>query len=60
MANPLKESKGAGWDKPSWKVMRADPTNNPLIEDVLKPVQNELREVLKMELKDLAKKLRRK
>jgi len=52
----------AGWDsKPRWKKVEAGPHNhNPLIDDILKPLQEELKEVLKIQLKDLEKRLRRK
>jgi len=49
-----------GWGrKPQWRVMDADPSNNNvLIDDILKPLQRELTEVLKVEINELDKKLR--
>ena len=50
-----------GWGSPKWKVVKASPKNhNPLIEDILKPVYEELKEVLKIELKALGRRIRRK
>ena len=49
-----------GWDsKPKWRVVEASPKNhNPLIEDILKPLQSELKEVLRVQLKEFSKKIR--
>ena len=46
---------------PKWRRVQAGPHNhNPLIDDVLKPLHRELKEALKIQLKELNKKLRRK
>lgn len=52
---------GDGWVSSKWKVVKASPNNhNPLIDDILKPVYEELKEVLKIELKALDRRIRRK
>ena len=56
------KKKDTGWDgKPQWRVVEAGPHNhNPLIEDILIPLRDGLRQVLKLELKELDKRIRRK
>ena len=55
-----KEKANDGWGSaPKWRVVEAGPQNhNPLIEDILKPVHRELKEVLRGQLKELNKKIR--
>ena len=52
--------KSVGWDNGAkWRMVEASPENhNPLIEDVLKPLHREISKVLKMQLKELDKKVR--
>jgi len=58
MPNKLDEI-DEGWKKPVWKVVKAGPQNhNPLIDDILKPLQRELREVLRLQQKELSNKTR--
>ena len=48
------------WKKPAWRVVKANPQNhNPLIDDILKPLQRELIEVLRLQKKELSSKTRR-
>lgn len=47
--------------KPYWKIVEAGTYNhNPLIDDILKPIQEELSEVVRLEINALEKIIRRK
>ena len=50
----------SGWDeKPQWKVVEANPNNpnNSLINDVLKPIKDELVNILRVSIKEIGKKV---
>ena len=51
----------SGWEsKPKWKTMEAGPhNNNALIDKVLKPLKEELINVLRILMKDVEKKVKR-